>query len=303
MAIPDYQSMMLPLLKFAGDQREHSISEAAQALGKEFRLTDDDRKELLPSGQPRFDNRVAWARTYLNKAGLLVPTRRGIFRITERGLQVLKSNPEKIGNKFLEQFPEFLAFRPPQRQDEKVKASEDTSQTQETPEELIESSYQNWRRLLAQELLQRAKACSPSFFEKLVVDLLVSMGYGGSRRDAGQSVGQTGDGGVDGIIKEDKLGLDVIYVQAKRWENIVGRPIVQGFAGSLEGHRARKGVLITTSRFSGEAMDYAEMIEKKIVLIDGDQLVQLMIDHGIGVADVASYSVKKLDADYFDEDE
>jgi restriction system protein len=297
MAIPDFQSLMLPFLKLIDDGQEHIVSEITDALAQQFGLTNVDRKELLPSGQSRFDNRVEWSRTHLKKAGLLESTGRGKFRITERGLEVLKSNPAKINLRFLMQFPEFVEFRNASRQADRQ--DEKDEEPDRTPEEVLESGYQNLRRTLARELLDRIKNCSPRFFEKLVVDLLVAMGYGGSRKDAGQAVGQSGDGGIDGIIKEDKLGLDVVYIQAKRWEATVGRPIVQAFAGSLEGQRARKGVLITTSQFSQDAKEYVNKIEKKIVLIDGDQLSQMMIDHGIGVAEVASYTVKKTDLDYF----
>ncbi|MCG3119227.1 MAG: Mrr restriction system protein [bacterium] len=301
MPVPDYQSLMLPLLKLIGNKQEHAFSDVIDTLAREFDLTDAERKEILPSGiQAKFDNRVGWARTYLKKAGLLESVGRGKFRITERGLQILNSNPTVINVKFLRQFPEFLEFQKSSRQENKNE-EKDEEQAQ-TPEESLESSYQNLRRALAQELLDRIKNLSSKFFERLVVDLLVAMGYGGSRKDAGQAVGQSGDGGIDGIIKEDKLGLDVVYIQAKRWESTVGRPVVQAFAGSLEGQRARKGVLITTSQFSQDAKEYVNRIEKKIVLIDGEQLAQLMIEHGIGVTEIASYIVKKIDLDYFDEE-
>ena len=304
MAVPDYQSLMLPLLKITNDGKEHGFSEVVDALALQFRLTDDDRKELLPSGtQTRFENRVRWAQAYMKKAGLLENPRRGKFRITERGMKVLKENHTGINAKFLRQFPEFLEFQKVSRQDTGQEQEEKDEVIVQTPEESLESSYQNLRRALGQELLERSRSCSPRFFEQLVVDLLVAMGYGGSRQDAGQAVGQSGDEGIDGIIKEDKLGLDVVYVQAKRWERTVGRPDVQAFAGSLEGQRARKGVLITTSQFSQDAKDYVGKIEKKIVLIDGDQLAQLMIDHGIGVTQVANYTIKKIDLDYFGDEE
>jgi restriction system protein len=295
MTVPDYQTLMLPLLRSVADQQEHVVGEVVQELAVHFRLTPDERRQLLPSGrQAAFDNRVRWAKTYLTKAGLLETTGRGRFHITKRGLDVLSSPPDTINIGFLEQFPGFVEFRSASRKVE----SEDVAEL-ETPEELLEVSYQNLRASLAQELLEQVKKCSPQFFEHLVVDLLVAMGYGGSRKDAGQAVGQSGDGGVDGIIKEDKLGLDIVYIQAKRWEGAVGRPIVQAFAGSLEGQRARKGVLITTSQFTADAKDYVNRIEKKIILIDGEQLAQLMIDYDVGVADYAAYHVKKVDLDYF----
>lgn len=303
MAVPDFQSFMLPLLQAADDGKEYNLSEVVDKLVEQFQLSDEDKKELLPSGRKtRVDDRAGWAQTYLRKAGLLERTGRGKFRITERGVEILRSNPDKINVKFLRQFPEFVEFQNLSRQSTKPDAEAENEAIDETPEETLEFSYQNLRRNLAQELLDRVKKCSPRFFESLVVDLLVVMGYGGSRKDAGQAVGQSGDGGIDGIIKEDKLGLDVVYIQAKRWEGTVGRPVVQAFAGSLEGQRARKGVLITTSQFSQDAKDYVSRIEKKIVLIDGEQLTQLMIDHGIGVAEVATYIVKKMDLDYFGEE-
>jgi len=295
MTVPDYQAIMLPLLQLAADHKEHVISEVIQLLADQFHLTPEDRKQLLPSGTQRaFENRVRWSRTYLAKSGLLESAGRGRFRITKRGLAVLASPPIAINIGFLKQFPEFVEFQRASKKPESQPRAE-----LQTPEELLEGSYQNLRLTLAQDLLERIKQCSPQFFEQLVVELLVAMGYGGSRNDAGQAVGQSGDGGIDGIIKEDKLGLDIIYIQAKRWEAAVGRPIVQAFAGSLEGQRARKGVLITTSQFTSEAKEYVNRIEKKIILIDGQELAQLMIDHDVGVADVATYLVKKVDIDYF----
>lgn len=302
MAVPDYQTLMLPVLQVAGDGQEHVIGETVEIIASNFGLTDADRNELLPSGrQFRFDNRVHWARSYLKQAALLESTGRGKFRITQRGLEVLESNPAYINVKYLDQFPEFREFK--SRSSRSQIPQEIEEEAVHTPEEILEESYQSLRDELAQELISRVMACSPRFFERLVVDLLVAMGYGGSRRDAGERIGQSGDGGVDGIIKEDRLGLDVVYIQAKRWEGTVGRPVVQGFAGSLEGFRARKGVLITTSSFTKDAKDYVDRIEKKIVLIDGEQLAQYMIDYGIGVAEVATYTVKKADLDYFGEDQ
>jgi len=298
--VPDYQSIMLPLLKLAADGQEHSQAEAIEILGAQFHLTEGERKELLSSGrQPKFDNRVGWARTYLSKAGLVVRTGRGKFCITPRGSEVLRSKLSSINVAYLSQFPEFRQFQDPASQANSQVGSVEPDDAVQTPEETLESSYQNLRSKTTQDLLERVMACSPRFFEQLVVDLLVAMGYGGSRKDAGQAVGQSGDGGVDGIIKEDRLGLDVVHIQAKRWKDTVGRPTVQAFAGSLEGYRARKGVLITTSQFSQEAKSYVTNIEKKIVLIDGEQLTQLMLDYGIGVSEIATYTVKQIDLDYF----
>lgn len=301
MSVPDFQTLMLPVMKISEDGQEHVLSDVVESLADQFKLSETDRREMLPSErQPRFHNRVNWAVTYLKKAGLVESRGRGRFRIAERGRDLLRNNPPKINMKLLEQFEEFVEFRKFSREKEEPAARE--GEAEQTPEETLESSYQALRRNLASELLERAKKCSPRFFEKLVVDLLVRMGYGGSLTDAGQAVGQSGDGAIDGIIKEDKLGLDVAYIQAKRWENTVGRPVVQAFAGSLEGQRARKGVLITTSQFSPEAREYVGRIEKKIVLIDGAELAQLMIDHEAGVSDVISYSLKRVDADYYEEE-
>jgi restriction system protein len=301
MAIPDYQSIMLPLLQFSGDQREHSLREAIEVLADQFNLTDEERKELLPSGQQAtFDNRVGWARTYLKKAGLMVSTRRGYFQITERGREILKDPPEKITARYLKQFPEFLAFQT--KRNQTTEASEGQEIDTQTPEEDIETAYQVIRDGLVAELLQIVKTHSPIFFERLVIDLLVKMGYGGTRKDAGQAIGKRGDEGIDGIIKEDRLGLDIVYIQAKRWDNVVSRPEIQKFAGALQGQRAKKGIFITTSHFSDGAKDYVSRIESKIVLIDGDTLAQLMIDYGIGVTTIATYELKRIDSDYFTEE-
>jgi restriction system protein len=297
MAIPDFQSIMLPLLKFASDRQEHSVREAIEKLADGFNLTEEERKELLPSGRKAtFNDRVHWANTYLKKARLLTSTRRGYFQITDRGLEVLKKPPTRITIGFLDQFPEFSEFRTrrPKPQEEP-----DEGEDAHTPEEAIESVYQGLNEDLAADLLETVKGCSPTFFERLVVDLLVKMGYGGTRREAGQAIGRSGDEGIDGIINEDRMGLDVVYIQAKRWENTVGRPEVQKFAGALQGQRARKGILITTSGFSKAAHDYAALIDSRIVLINGEQLSQLMIDYNVGVTPVASYELKKIDSDYF----
>ena len=298
MPIPDYQTIMLPLLHFAGDGKEHSIREAIDTLADTFSLTDDERKELLPSGQQAiFSNRTGWACTYLKKTGLLETTRRGFFRITNRGIGILEKKPSSIDNKFLEQFPEFIEFR--NRGQEKTEIDEYIEAPQKTPEEIFEAEYQKLRYDLSQELLMQVQQCTPSFFEKLVIDLLVRMGYGGTLKDAGTAVGKSGDGGIDGIIKEDRLGLDIVYVQAKRWEGAVGRPEIQKFAGALQGQRARKGIFITTSSFTKEALDFVSRIDSKIVLIDGDMLSQLMMDYGLGVATRATYEIKRVDSDYF----
>ncbi|MBD2459204.1 restriction endonuclease [Nostoc sp. FACHB-87] len=302
MPIPDYQAIMLPLLKFTTDQKEHSLRETIEALVDHFQLTEEEQKELLPSGrQPTFDNRVGWARTYLKKAGLVESTKRGCFRITDRGIETINTNPVEINAKFLRQFPEFLEFQNYTQQSEESTSNGSGSEinTTRTPEEDVELAIQKLTKELASDLLQMIKNSPPAFFEKLVVDLLVKMGYGGTRKDAGQTVGRSGDGGIDGIINEDRLGLDVIYIQAKRWESSVGRPEIQKFAGALQGFRARKGVFITTSTFTNEAKDYVSRIDSKIILIDGETLTQLMIENNVGVTPFAVYEVKKVDSDYF----
>jgi restriction system protein len=291
---------MLPLLEVLGDSQEHVVRDVTRVLVDRFGLTEAERNELLPSGQQTvIANRVAWAKTYLKKAGLISQPRRGVVRITESGLAVLKRKPARIDNEFLRGYPSFTEFIGRTASEQPAEVRPDTA----TPEESLETSYMALRNALADDLLDRLKACSPQFFERLVVELLVAMGYGGSLADAGQAVGRTGDGGIDGIIKEDKLGLDVLCIQAKRWEKSVGRPEVQGFAGSMEGFRARKGVLITTASFSKEAQEYVNRIERKIVLIDGIRLAELMIDHGIGVETARTYVVKKVDLDYFSEED
>ena len=300
MTIPDYQTVMLPLLKYAADRKDHSLREAVDSLAEQFKLSEEEKKEMLSSGQQAiFLNRVGWARTYLKKAGLLETPRRAYFCISDRGLKVLQEKPSRIDAKFLDQFEEFREFRAKKKEKpEKGKVKE----TKETPEELLENSYQNLRANLAHEILEQIKKNSPSIFENIVVELLVKMGYGGSRKDAGQAIGKSGDEGIDGIIKEDRLGLDIIYIQAKRWANTVGRPEIQKFAGALQGQRAKKGVFITTSTFSKEARDYSSKIENKIVLVDGEQLAEFMNDHNIGVSPIAKFELKRIDIDYFTEE-
>ena len=304
MAIPDYQTCMLPFLRFLSDGAEHTLLAAEDSLADHFKLTPAERAELLPSGQQGvFKNRIGWARTYLKKAALLESPKRGVFKITDRGLKTLASKPSRIDVKYLEQFPEFIEFRDASKPANGAGAVAVTElpQSKTTPEEAIEVAHQGLREQLAAELLTRILSCSPTFFEQLVVELLVKMGYGGSRRDAGERIGQTGDGGIDGIIKEDRLGLDTIFIQAKRWQGSVGRPEIQKFVGALQGQRAKKGVFITTSTYTADAADYATRIDTKVVLIDGKQLAGLMIDFDVGVAPAATYVVKRVDSDYFEE--
>ncbi len=300
MSIPDFQSIMRPLLELAADGEEHSISEVTELLAHRFKLTEEEKTTLLPSGrQATFRNRTAWAKSYLTQAGVLESSRRGFFKITERGHRLLKDSPSRITIKELEQFPEFVQFR-------STKHAEDTQPSdhgadKQTPEEMLESAYQRFRGELASEVLSRVKKASPAFFERLVVELLLRMGYGGSRKEAGEAIGKGGDEGIDGIISEDRLGLDVIYLQAKRWEGSVGRPEIQKFVGALHGKRAKKGVFITTSTFSADAREYVAHIDPRVVLIDGEQLSELMIDWNVGVSPVAAYETKQIDPDYFEE--
>ncbi len=303
MAIPDFQSMMLPLLLMAGDGLDHSLAEARDHLASVFDISAAERSELLPSGrQSRFDNRVAWARSYLGQAALLTAPKRGHFRITERGHQVLSGSPERIDINFLDQFEEFREFRNT-RSDGEETATPAASASDATPEETLEQAYASIRSDLAAELLARVKAGSPKFFESLVVELLLGMGYGRSRADAGRAIGASGDEGIDGIISEDRLGLDTIYIQAKKWEGTVGRPEIQKFVGALHGKRARKGVFITTGVFSADAKDYVGHIDPRVVLIDGRSLTDYMIDLGLGVSTRATYELKRMDSDYFDDEQ
>lgn len=297
--IPDYQTCMLPLLKYAEDKNEHKFSDAVEYLSDEFALTKEERKELLPSKtQDVITNRIAWARTYLKKAGLLEDTRRGYFKITERGLSVLSENLEKLSTKYLQKFDEFIAFR--EKHIEKDTSSEIELTTEATPEEMLETGFAKLSENLIDDLLAKIGESSPSFFEHLVVDLLVHMGYGGSFSEAAQVVGKSGDEGIDGIIKEDKLGLDTIYIQAKRWKGVVGRPEIQKFAGALLGQKASKGVFITTSSFTKEAEEYVSSVDRKVVLIDGTKLATLMIEHNVGISTVRTFEIKRIDSDYFE---
>ena len=301
--IPGFQKMMLPLLRFAGDKEEHSTTEALDTVAKEFGITEEQKNLLLPSGNQKiFYNRVFWAKAYLKMAGLIENTKRAHFKITERGLNALKEKPPEINLKYLKRFPDYVELSESWKKDNSKSLSEDDESIPQTPEESLEISFQNIQKTLAQELLSKIKTCSPSFFEKMVIELLVSMGYGGSRIDASKAIGKSGDEGIDGIIKEDKLGLDVIYIQAKRWENVVGRPEVQKFVGALAGQGAKKGIFITTSKFTNEAKEYLPKNETKIVLIDGEQLANLLIEFNLGVSIQANYELKKVDSDYFEED-
>lgn len=294
---------MLPLLKFVKDGKEHTIREAIDNISVYFKLTEEEKRKVLPSGQQSIIyNRTCWARTYLIKAGLLESPRRAHIKITDIGLKVLKNEPKKIDVQFLEQFPMFLNFRNASKEKDETEKLENSSEISQTPQELLENNYLKIKKVLAEDLLNLVKQNSPGFFEKLVIELLLAMGYGGSRKDAGEAIGQSRDGGIDGIIKEDKLGLDVIYIQAKRWENIVGSKEIRNFVGSLVGQKANKGIFITTSNFTKDALEYVKTITHKVILIDGEMLTHLKIEHNIGVSKVISYDIKKIDTDYFIED-
>lgn len=301
--IPDYQTVMLPILKITQDNKEHSFREIIEILAREYNLSDEDRKELLPSGtQPIFDNRVGWAKTYLKKAGLIDYPKRAYIKITERGTSILEEKPEKIDAKYLKRFEEFNEFQNLSNQDNTATENNEIIEyIDKTPEEVIESAHQSMKKSLAEELLDKVRNIEPTFFERLVVELLVKMGYGGSMKDAGKAIGKSGDEGIDGTIKEDKLGLDIIYIQAKRWKdgNTVGRPEIQKFVGALAGQGAKKGIFITASSFSKEALEYTPKNETKIILIDGIQLANLMIEYNLGVSIQQIYEIKKLDSDYF----
>ncbi|MBL7855630.1 MAG: restriction endonuclease [Cyclobacteriaceae bacterium] len=303
--IPDYQSIMLPLLRLISDNKEHKMREVTDRLAEQLGVTEEERKELLPSGAaPVFYNRTAWAKTYLKKAGLIDSPKQGVVVISKRGLEVLKKNPSAIDVKFLKQFSEFVEFQTTKAEEESQGIDKTEETSTETPEEALETAYQKIRKSLAQDLLNKVITLSPTFFERLVVELLVKMGYGGSIKDAGRAIGKSGDEGIDGTIKEDKLGLDIIYIQAKRWQlgNTVGRPELQKFVGALAGQGAKKGIFITTSSFTRDALDYAPRNETKIVLIDGQQLAQYMIDYNLGVTSLNNYEVKRMDSDYFGEE-
>lgn len=246
-------------------------------------------------------NRAGWARTYLKKAGLIEQPRRAYFKITQRGLDLLKENLAEVNIKVLDRYEEFKDFRTKKTLISTEDKSDEIEDTK-TPEEAIENGFVRLNESISEEIINKVKECSPAFFEKLVVDLFIKMGYGGTLKDAGKVIGKSGDEGIDGIIKEDKLGLDVIYIQAKRWENVVGRPEIQKFAGALLGQKAKKGIFITTSWFTSEAMEFAKGIENKIVLIDGDMLAKLMLEYDIGVSIYKNYSLKKIDTDYFVEE-
>lgn len=304
--IPDYQSIMLPLLLHVKDGKEYAISDCIDFLANQFNLSNEELNEWLPSKkQKTFYNRVYWAKAHLKMAGVLENTKRGHFKITARGITMLKDNPDHINVKYLmSKFEDYdkmiVGYR--KNNTDILQTPEKEIQGIETPEELIESGYQKIRESLEQEILSKLKTVHPARFEDIVVKLLVKMGYGGSISEAGKATRYTNDEGIDGIIKEDKLGLDVIYIQAKRWEGTVSRPEIQKFVGALAGQRAKKGVFITTSNFSKDAITYASQMDTKIVLIDGGDLAEYMIDYNLGVSVQDTYEIKKIDSDFFEEE-
>jgi restriction system protein len=304
MPVPGYETYMLPLLRLAA-VGEVKIRDCVDRIAQELNLSTDAVNELLPSGkQTRFANRVHWAKTYLTQAKLLETTGRGRFKATERGIAVLRDNPDRIDNNFLAQFPEFQEFATRHTVETQTEVPAPT--TVVTPEESIEQAFDDITDELRANLLERIRSASPAFFERLIVDLLIRMGYGGSRSEAGRRVGGTGDGGIDGIINEDPLGLDVVYLQAKRYGsgNLVTPEQLRAFSGSLLQRGASKGVFVTTSTFTEQARESVRNItQQRIVLIDGDELTTLLVKHGVGVRIERMLELKKIDLDYFDEED
>ncbi|HEV8076520.1 MAG TPA: restriction endonuclease [Candidatus Acidoferrum sp.] len=307
MTIPDYQTLMLPVLKVAGDGQEHRISDVVNQLARDFGLTEEEQQQILPSGrQATFANRVGWAKTYLVQAGLLEATKRAHFKITDRGKKSLADGPPRIDVEYLSQFAEFVQFKERGRLPG-TEASTNVGETpsvplqSETPDELLRSTVKQIETALKKELLDRILAAPPAFFEGLIVALLLAMGYGGSREQAGKIVGRSGDGGIDGVIDQDALGLDRVYVQAKRYvaANAVSEPEIRAFSGSLGAAKANKGVFVTTSYFTQPAQNFAERHPFKIVLIDGERLAALMIRHNVGVRIDETLYLKKMDEDFF----
>ena len=305
MAIPDYQSLMLPVLA-ASSKGEIRIGDAVNQLADEANLSPEERSELLPSGkQTLFSNRVHWAKTYLSKAHLIEITRRGHFKITDRGKDVLRSQPARIDNNLLAQFSEFREFRERssgETEQRNQTASAVLGNRAQTPDELMRDAHRQIETALAQELLDRICKARPEFFERLMVNLLLTMGYGGSTANAGRALGRSGDDGVDGVIDQDALGLDRVYIQAKRYANgnNIGSGAIRDFFGSLDRHKATKGLFVTTSSFSASARETAEFLSKRIVLIDGEQLARLMIRYSVGCRTEQTLEIKKIDEEFFE---
>lgn len=309
MSIPTHEQAMLPVLAAMADGAEHHRRALADKMADQFGLSVEERAQMLPSGKaPVIRSRTGWALSYMKQAGIVTSPRRGWYQITSVGRSVLGRKPDRIDNEYLMQFEAFRDFRARSRTEEEgpveaiseVNASPSPLPVIEPPDEALERAYRRLRSAVESELIDTVKAVAPAFFEELVIDLLVRMGYGGNRTEAARAIGRTGDGGIDGVIDEDRLGLDSIYVQAKRWEGSVGRPEIQKFAGALQGQRATKGIFITSSSFTADAIDYAHRIGTRIVLIDGRRLAELMFEHDVGVSPRHSYTVKDVDGDYFD---
>jgi restriction system protein len=308
MGVPDFQAFFYPILKYSSDGQEHSLDEIRTFLTQKFSLTDEDKAERVPSGtQTKFDNRIYWTKSYFSKAKLIENTKRSHFKITDRGLKFLQKFESNISINDLKTIEEFKEFNNgntfiSDSTTIETKTGVDSLLEIKTPLEKLEETYQYIQHELAFELLEKIRLNTWQFFEDLVVDLMVKMGYGGSRSKAGESIKRTNDEGIDGIINEDKLGLDVIYLQAKMWktETSIGRPEIQKFVGALHGQRAKKGVFITTSSFSKGAIEYVKVIEPKVILIDGKTLTNLMIEFNVGTTTVESYQIKKIDLDYFE---
>jgi restriction system protein len=310
MPIPEFNEIKAPALQFFADSKPHKVSEVFAILGNHFKLTEDERNELLPSGtQRRWHNRANWACYDLFRAGLLDRPKKGLYIITELGRKIAEQKPKLLDRDFLMQFPQFAQFvqasgpkKGNQNPQQNTSPTSESPIKGETPEELIGSAYQILNSTLRKEILELVKKMDPFRFEQLVLDLLVAMGYGGSREEAAQVTKASGDEGIDGIINEDRLGLDVIYLQAKRWQQTVGRKEIQSFVGALAGQQAHKGVFITTSDFADTAIAYAKKVSQKVILIDGDKLADLMVKHNIGVTLSHAYEVKHVDSDYFEQD-
>lgn len=304
MAIPDYQSLMLPVLDVAS-KGETSVPLAEAEIAARFGLSNEEREQMLPSGKQRvLHNRIHWAKFYLTKAGLLESPKRGRFMITTAGQQVLAEPPATLDTKHLLNIPTFRDFYRGGEDAEAIASAAEAEPPSATPEEVVEAAYKTVHAALRADLLDRILQNSPSFFEEVIVELLVAMGYGGSRRNAAEQLGKSGDGGVDGVINEDVLGLDRVYIQAKRYApgSSVGRPEIQAFTGSLVGLGASKGVFVTTSTFSSQAVEFASRIPQRVILIDGKRLTELMVEHGVGVRSSRVLEFKRLDEDFFSEE-
>jgi restriction system protein len=304
LAIPDFQSVMLPVLKLLGDKKDYQSKEIKDYICKEFKLTQKEMEEKLPSSNSisLISNRVAWAEAHMKMAGIIESPRRGFYRITNDGVNVLKKTPEKINLKFLQSFEEYKRKKAEWKNKEKEDSQENEEINSLTPDEMLELGHKKIKNELSTELLIRVKETSPKFFENLVIELLIKMGYGGSLEERGSVTGKSGDEGIDGVIKEDKLGLDIIYIQAKKWEGNVGRPEIQKFVGALQGQRAKKGIFITTSSFNENSYEYVSKIDIKVILINGEELANLMIDYNVGVTLKRNYEIKKIDTDFFIEE-